>query len=197
VEQHSSGVHDATEQGPLDVAGPSPGRLRVAGGDRLASGVDEEGRRQVDVGQRPGEGVDRGRAHTTMMSSTASPSSAPLRPAPTRSARQSVRPQPRRRTAKPDAAATLPLMLALVFLLVIVPVVELAVFVQIASSFGVWNTVAVLLAISLIGAWIVKHQGMAVWRRAQMQINAARGAPTEAGRGLPLLLARLLLLPSL
>jgi UPF0716 protein FxsA len=85
-------------------------------------------------------------------------------------------------------------MLALVFLLVIVPVVELAVFVQIASSFGVWNTVAVLLAISLIGAWIVKHQGMAVWRRAQMQMNAGRVPSKEVVDGFLILCAGGLLL---
>jgi UPF0716 protein FxsA len=85
-------------------------------------------------------------------------------------------------------------MLALVFLFVIVPLVELAVFVQVASSFGVWNTVAVLLAVSLIGAWIVKRQGMSVWRRAQVQMNAGRVPAKEVVDGFLILCAGGLLL---
>jgi UPF0716 protein FxsA len=85
-------------------------------------------------------------------------------------------------------------MLALVFLFVLVPLVELAVFVQIASSFGVWNTIAVLLAISLLGAWIVKRQGMAVWRRAEMQMNAGRVPAKEVVDGFLILCAGGLLL---
>jgi UPF0716 protein FxsA len=85
-------------------------------------------------------------------------------------------------------------MLALVFLLILVPVVELAVFIQVASAFGVWNTVAVLIAISLIGAWIVRRQGIGLWRRAQLQMSAGRVPAKEAADGLLVLCAGVLLL---
>jgi UPF0716 protein FxsA len=91
-------------------------------------------------------------------------------------------------------AATLPSVLVLVALFVLVPLVELAVFVQIASSFGIWNTVAVLLAISLLGAWIVRRQGMGVWRRAQLQLTAGRVPAKEVVDGFLLLCAGGLLL---
>jgi UPF0716 protein FxsA len=112
-------------------------------------------------------------------------------PARARSGSTSHRRQP---AALELLAATLPSMLALVFLLVLVPVVELAVFIQVASAFGVWNTVAVLLAISLIGAWIVRRQGIGLWRRAQVQLSAGRVPGREAADGFLVLFAGALLL---
>ena len=53
------------------------------------------------------------------------------------------------------------------------PLVELFVIVQVAQQVGVGETILLLVAVSLIGAWLVKRQGMAVW----MQFNEtlARG----------------------
>jgi len=85
-------------------------------------------------------------------------------------------------------------MLALVFLLVLVPVVELAVFIQVASAFGVWNTLGVLVVISFIGFWIVRRQGMGLLRRAQLQISTGRVPGKEAVDGVLVLGAGILLL---
>jgi UPF0716 protein FxsA len=82
----------------------------------------------------------------------------------------------------------------LVVLLVLVPLVELYVLVQVASAIGVWNAIGLLLLISLLGAWIVKRQGMAMWRRAQLQITAGRVPTKEMADGVLLLLAGALLL---
>jgi UPF0716 protein FxsA len=79
-------------------------------------------------------------------------------------------------------------------LLIIVPLVELAVFIEVASIIGIWNAVGLLILISLVGAWIVKRQGTATWRRAQVQITAGRTPTREAADGVLLLLAGLLLL---
>lgn len=79
-------------------------------------------------------------------------------------------------------------------MLIVVPLVELAVLVQVASAIGVWNAIGLLLLISLGGAWIVKHQGMTVWRRAQLQITAGRVPTKEMADGVLLLLAGVLLL---
>jgi UPF0716 protein FxsA len=79
-------------------------------------------------------------------------------------------------------------------LLIIVPLVELAVFIEVASIIGLWNAVGLLILISLVGAWIVKRQGTATWQRAQVQITAGRTPTREAADGVLLLLAGLLLL---
>jgi UPF0716 protein FxsA len=84
-------------------------------------------------------------------------------------------------------------VVVLVSLLVLM-LVELYVLMQVSSAIGVLNAVGLLLAISIIGAWIVKRQGMAMWRRAQLQITAGRMPNKEMADGVLLLLAGLLLL---
>lgn len=56
-------------------------------------------------------------------------------------------------------------MFLLVALLIIVPVVELVVLVQVAHWIGVWEALFLLVAVSLLGAWMVKLQGIGVIRR--------------------------------
>jgi len=79
-------------------------------------------------------------------------------------------------------------------LLIIVPLVELAVFIEVASAIGVWNAIGILILVSLVGAWIVKRQGTAMWRRAQLQVTAGRVPTKEMADGVLLLLAGVLLL---
>jgi len=56
----------------------------------------------------------------------------------------------------------LPLALFLGFLLV--PVLEIYVIIQVGQLIGGWPTVALLLAESLLGAWIVRREGRRAWR---------------------------------
>jgi len=78
--------------------------------------------------------------------------------------------------------------------LLVVMLIELYVLVQVASAIGVLNAIGLLLLISIVGAWIVKRQGMAMWRRAQLQITAGHTPTKEMADGVLLLLAGLLLL---
>jgi UPF0716 protein FxsA len=78
-------------------------------------------------------------------------------------------------------------------LFVVVPLVELYVIVQVAGAIGVWNTIGLLLLTSVLGGWLVKRQGMAMWRRAQLQITAGRVPAKEVGDGFLLLCAGCLL----
>lgn len=66
----------------------------------------------------------------------------------------------------------------LVFFLLVVPLVELAVIVQVAEEVGVLETLALLILVSVAGAWLLKQQGLATWR--SLQETTARGAmPTK------------------
>jgi UPF0716 protein FxsA len=56
----------------------------------------------------------------------------------------------------------LPLALFLGFLLV--PVLEIYVIIQVGQLIGGWPTVALLLAESLLGAWIVRREGRRAWQ---------------------------------
>lgn len=69
----------------------------------------------------------------------------------------------------------IPLLFAL---LIIVPIVELWAILQVADEIGTLNTVALLVAISALGAWLLKQQGMATWARLRQTL--ARGqVPTK------------------
>ena len=83
----------------------------------------------------------------------------------------------------------------LIFLLLLaMPIVELAVIVQVSEQIGVLETLAVLVGISVAGAWLLKQQGLATWR--SLQATTARGEmPTkEATDGALILLGGALLL---
>ena len=65
-------------------------------------------------------------------------------------------------------------MIAPLFLvLLVVPLVELYVIVQVAGGIGIIPTLALLIGMSIAGAWLLKQQGVAVWRR--LQAATARG----------------------
>lgn len=59
-------------------------------------------------------------------------------------------------------------MVGLLFLLfVVVPLVELFVLVQVAGAIGWMPALALLLAVSFLGVWLVKREGIGVLRRTQ------------------------------
>jgi len=85
-------------------------------------------------------------------------------------------------------------VLLLIALCVIVPIVEIAVFVQVASWIGAGEAVLLLLAISLLGAWLVKAQGVAVLRTGRTDLAAGRVPGRPIVDGLLIATAGLLLL---
>ena len=56
------------------------------------------------------------------------------------------------------------LLLVLVFL--VTPIVELYLIVQVAGEVGVLNTIALLILVSVVGAWLVRREGLGILRRA-------------------------------
>jgi UPF0716 protein FxsA len=60
----------------------------------------------------------------------------------------------------------------LVLLFILVPIAELYVIIQVGHVLGVVNTLALLVVISFVGAWLMKREGLGVLRRAQRQIDA-------------------------
>jgi UPF0716 protein FxsA len=71
-----------------------------------------------------------------------------------------------------------------ILLLVLWPLVEIAVFLQVAAWIGVLNTLALMLAISLCGAWLVKRQGVGTLARMRSELDDGRiptGPMTDGG----------------
>jgi UPF0716 protein FxsA len=56
----------------------------------------------------------------------------------------------------------LPLLL---FIFIVVPIAELAVIIQVGEAIGVWWTIAILVADSVLGSVLMRTQGRAAWRR--------------------------------
>jgi UPF0716 protein FxsA len=79
-------------------------------------------------------------------------------------------------------------------LLLVVPIVELYVIVQVAGSVGVLWTIFLLIAVSVVGAILVKHEGTNIWIRAQRQLAQGRMPDNEMIDGVLLLMGGALLL---
>ena len=83
-------------------------------------------------------------------------------------------------------------VLALAFL--VVPFVELFVLIQVGQAIGALNTIVILILVSVVGAALVKRQGMSVVRRAQARVAAGEVPGREIVDGILVILAGALLL---
>ena len=82
----------------------------------------------------------------------------------------------------------------LVVIFIVVPIVELAVIIQVGQALGVLPTIALLLGVSIAGAWLVKREGIGVWRRFHHQVRAGAVPGREIADGVMILFAGALLL---
>ena len=86
-------------------------------------------------------------------------------------------------------------MIAVLFVLLLaLPIVELWVIVESAQAIGLIPTLVLLVGISLAGAWLLKQQGAATWRRLQDSLRRGRVPTNEATDGALILLGGALLL---
>jgi UPF0716 protein FxsA len=83
---------------------------------------------------------------------------------------------------------------ALALLFLVVPFVELYVLIQVGQAIGALPTIALLVIDSLVGAWLVKREGLRVLRRAQEQVNRGVVPGTELVDGILILFAGALML---
>src|SRR5215216_2881775 len=64
--------------------------------------------------------------------------------------------------------------LLLVALFILVPIAELAVIIQVGQAIGVWWTIGLLIADSVLGSILMRGQGRAAWRRFNEAVQAGR-----------------------
>jgi len=77
----------------------------------------------------------------------------------------------------------------LVLLFIAVPFAELYVLLQVGHAIGVFNTLGLLILVSVVGAWLSKQAGLGVLRRMQAALNAGRVPGSELVDGFLVLLA--------
>ena len=82
----------------------------------------------------------------------------------------------------------------LVVLFVLVPIVEIAVIIQVGQAIGVTETLLLMVAVSVVGAWLVKREGIGLWRRAQRQLETGVVPGRELVDAMLIMLAGALLL---
>lgn len=82
----------------------------------------------------------------------------------------------------------------LFLLFLVVPFVELYVILQVSHAIGGLNTIAILIVMSVVGAALVKREGLAVLRRLQQRVNAGQMPGRELIDGVLVLLAGALML---
>ena len=83
----------------------------------------------------------------------------------------------------------------MIFLLfILIPIIEIAIFITVGSNIGILNTIAIILLTAVIGIYFVRRQGLSLLFNAQR--NMAQGImPTEEIKGgIFLLISGLLLI---
>jgi UPF0716 protein FxsA len=67
----------------------------------------------------------------------------------------------------------------LILLFIVVPIAELAVIIEVGQAIGVWWTIALLIADSILGSVLMRSQGRAAWRRLGEAVRAGRPPTRE------------------
>ncbi|WP_120498283.1 FxsA family protein [Kiloniella sp. EL199] len=86
--------------------------------------------------------------------------------------------------------------MGIVFLILFIgiPLLEIAVLIQVGDQIGLWSTIGLIILTAVIGTGMLRHQGIATLANAQKQLNQGAVPAKELFDGLCLLAAGALLL---
>jgi UPF0716 protein FxsA len=82
----------------------------------------------------------------------------------------------------------------LVALFILVPIAELAIIIQVGQAIGVWWTIALLVADSILGSLLMRSQGRIAWRRFTEAVSSNRVPAREVADGVLVIFGGALLL---
>lgn len=82
----------------------------------------------------------------------------------------------------------------LVVLFVAMPLVEIAVIIQVGQVIGPWWTILLLVVDSIIGAWLLKREGGRAWRALSTALQSGRMPSRELADGALILVGGTLML---
>lgn len=85
-------------------------------------------------------------------------------------------------------------MKVLIPLFILVPILEIWLFVLSGRYIGLLPTLAIVLLMSFVGAWLAKREGIGVWNKAQESMRSGRLPGEELLEGVCVLAGGLLLL---
>ncbi len=75
-----------------------------------------------------------------------------------------------------------------------IPIIEIAVFIEVGGRLGVWPTLGIVIATAVVGTALLRHQGLSTLARVQESLGKGRFPAAELFDGLCLLIAGTLLL---
>lgn len=78
--------------------------------------------------------------------------------------------------------------------LILVPLIEIGVFIEVGGAIGLWPTLALIVVTALLGTWQLQAQGLATLNRAREQMDRGAMPARELFDGACLLIAGALLL---
>jgi UPF0716 protein FxsA len=81
----------------------------------------------------------------------------------------------------------------LLLLLLLLPFIELAVFIEVVGWVGLLPALGAIIAFGLVGTWLAQREGVGAWRRAQARLQAGEMPTNEVVNGILLFLAGVLL----
>ena len=84
--------------------------------------------------------------------------------------------------------------LLLIFAFIVVPLIELAIIIQVGDLIGAAPTILLLLVVSLVGAWLVRREGTRAWSRFTETLRSGRVPTDEVLEGAMVLFGGALLL---
>lgn len=82
----------------------------------------------------------------------------------------------------------------LFLLFIVVPVVEMFILIKVGGLIGGWYTIGLVVLTAMIGASLLKRQGLAIFINAQQKMQAGQMPVSELAQGLMLAIAGALLL---
>lgn len=80
------------------------------------------------------------------------------------------------------------------FLFVAIPIIEIALLIQVGSFIGVWMTIAIVILTAALGSWLLRQQGVATMASARARLNSGQMPAQEMLEGMILLVGGVLLL---
>lgn len=88
----------------------------------------------------------------------------------------------------------LPIGRILLIAFIVMPIIEIAVLIQVGGWLGLWQTLALIILTAIAGTWMLRQQGFAVLSRAQTQLASGAVPLAEVFEGFCLVIAGALLL---
>ncbi len=82
----------------------------------------------------------------------------------------------------------------LVAAFILVPLVEIYVIIQIGQVIGAWWTILLLIADSILGSWLIKHEGRRAWEALRTALEERRMPHRELADGVLILVGGTLML---